>query len=56
MSELRSIFADDKNRPSNYQNLQDMKYLEMVIKESMRIYPPVPAYARILEEDVEYGR
>jgi len=54
VEELRSIFVDDKKRSPTYQDLQDMKYLEMVIKESMRLYPPVPMYARILEEDVEF--
>lgn len=33
-----------------------MKYLEMAIKESMRIYPPVPIFARQLMQDAQYGK
>ncbi|KAF2895540.1 hypothetical protein ILUMI_10634 [Ignelater luminosus] len=54
VEELRSIFNDDKDRPSTYTDLQEMKYLEMVIKESMRIYPPVPIVSRQLDRNAEY--
>lgn len=56
VNELRNIFADDKSRNSSMKDLQDMRYLEAVIKESLRLYPSVPMYGRCLPEDVDYGK
>ncbi|XP_053693538.1 cytochrome P450 4d8-like [Sabethes cyaneus] len=36
-----------------HQELQDFRYLEAVIKESMRLFPPVPLIGRQLVEDLE---
>ncbi|KAF2895443.1 hypothetical protein ILUMI_10730, partial [Ignelater luminosus] len=54
VGELRTLFNDDKTRNATYKDLQEMKYLEMVIKESLRLYPPVPLYGRTVHEDIEY--
>lgn len=33
------------------EHCRQMKYLEMAIKEALRIYPPVPTFARKIEHD-----
>lgn len=50
--ELNCIF-NGTDRPPTLADLNEMKYLERVIKESMRIFPPVPTLGRILSEDVQ---
>ncbi|XP_053660636.1 cytochrome P450 4d2-like [Anopheles marshallii] len=53
--EIVDIAGTDPYKPVSHRNLQDMKYLEMVIKESLRLYPPVPIIARRFTENVELG-
>lgn len=42
-----------KTTPLTYNNLNDFKYLDMVIKESLRLLPPVSFIGRRLLEDTE---
>ncbi|CAG4941257.1 unnamed protein product [Colias eurytheme] len=50
--ELYSIFGDS-DRPCTFEDTLQMKYLERVIFESLRMYPPVPIIARKLNRDVK---
>jgi cytochrome P450 len=36
-------------------DLAEMKYLDRVLKESLRIFPTAPAFSRLLTEDIEIG-
>lgn len=42
-------------RDSTYQDLQEMKYLEVFIKESQRIVPAVSFVGREALENIELG-
>ncbi|XP_005176034.1 probable cytochrome P450 4aa1 [Musca domestica] len=51
MDEIERIFGSDDRAPT-MQDLREMRYLEMCIKESLRLYPSVPLIARKLGEEV----
>lgn len=50
--EQKTIFASDMERDSTYQDLQEMKYLEVFIKESQRIVPAVSFVGREAQENI----
>ncbi|CAG9796530.1 unnamed protein product, partial [Diatraea saccharalis] len=52
--ELQTIFGDSK-RNANYEDLSKMRYLECCIKESLRLYPPVPFISRQVSESINLG-
>lgn len=54
MEELNEIFGKS-DRLCTFTDTVEMKYLERVILESLRMYPPVPVIAREITEDVTLG-
>ncbi|XP_023240248.1 cytochrome P450 4C1-like [Centruroides sculpturatus] len=53
--ELKEIFAEEEDRMINTEDLRKMKYLECVIQESNRIYPPVPLILRRNVSEMKVG-
>ncbi|XP_071640967.1 cytochrome P450 4c21-like isoform X3 [Temnothorax longispinosus] len=55
--ELLKIYGTEtiKSAPIKYDDLQHMHYLDRVIKETMRIFPPVPLIGREVTEDLKLG-
>ncbi|KAJ9600115.1 hypothetical protein L9F63_009591, partial [Diploptera punctata] len=52
--EIENIFKGS-DRPTTMKDLSEMKYLERVIKETLRLYPSVPIISRKLNKDVKIG-
>lgn len=42
----------DSTQPLSLNELNDLKYMEMVVKESLRLYPSAPFIARVLDDDL----
>ncbi|XP_075157457.1 putative cytochrome P450 4d14 [Haematobia irritans] len=55
-AEILQVIGEDKNKPVTMRELQDLKYLDAVIKEGLRLYPSVPVIGRVTEEDVEIDK
>ena len=44
-----------KGENPTHKTIQDLPYLKQVVQEAMRLYPPVPAFARKSEEETSFA-
>jgi cytochrome P450 family 4 len=52
LQEIEAVIGDGE---LTFKCLNEFKYLDMVIKESLRLYPPVPVISRSHNEDFDFG-
>jgi len=51
--EIRSVVGQDKATPVTYELLNHLHYVDLCIKETLRMYPSVPLLGRKVLEDCE---
>ncbi|CAL1289344.1 unnamed protein product [Larinioides sclopetarius] len=50
--EIDDVLGDDEDRQITLDDIKQFKYLDCVLKETRRLWPPTPFIARDLEEDL----
>jgi len=51
--EQQLVMGNDLHRDATFQEISEMKYLDLFIKETQRVYPSVPFIMRETEEDYD---
>ncbi|XP_061402776.1 cytochrome P450 4d8-like [Musca vetustissima] len=54
LSEIYTVFGETNAEPFAMATLNNLKYMECVIRESLRLYPPVPVISREIINDFNY--
>lgn len=50
-----TVLGSDTKKPTTISDLNNLNYLELVVKESLRLYPSVPLYGRHMFDDLKIG-
>lgn len=54
--EIKDVIGDDLEKAVGLKELNELHYLELVIKESLRLYPSVPIYGRKTIQDFDISK
>lgn len=55
-NEIIQIIGNDRKKSITYAELNQLSYLEKVIKETLRIFPSVPLFARYVKEETTISK
>lgn len=56
VDEIHKVFGGAESTETTLHKLTDMHYLDMVIRESLRLYPTIPIIGRKVLEETEISK
>lgn len=51
LEEVDRVLDSDINSPPTEKQIQQLKYIPQILKEALRLYPPAPAFGKVVEND-----